>query len=212
MAGAIYLGGPAEFLSTMIVPKLTSVLAAGIRVRTRFDLAQRLVKDLAEGTLDIAICTLRVRSAAIGYAPLYREEFVLVGSRALGSKLSRRLSAATALERLRGEAVLAYSEDLPIVRRYWREVFDADADRQAALVLPDLRGIITAVAEGVGISVVPRYLCEPLIATGDLVVLVESVASPFNDIQLAWNRYALRHPRVAYLRDHILGAFPPRQR
>lgn len=211
LAGTVHLGGPAEFLSVMLGPKLANVLAVGIRLRIRFDLAQHLIKDLTAGTLDLAICTLKIRSEAVSYAPLYREEFVLVGTRNLGVNFPRFLSRSELYARLRKQPILSYAEDLPIIRRYWREIFDADIELQAAMVLPDLRGVVAAIVAGAGISVVPKYLCADLIATGDLAVLLENPRSPFNDIQLAWNKYALRHPRVAYLRDHILESFPRRE-
>lgn len=74
----------------------------------------------------------------------------------------------TALESL---PMIAYAEDLPIARRYWRHVFDRRLRVQAAIIIPDLRSALTALTAGAGWSVVPSYLCRTELASGALRLL-----------------------------------------
>ncbi|GAA3444151.1 hypothetical protein Pve01_67240 [Planomonospora venezuelensis] len=106
--------------------------------------------------------------------------------------------------RLTGIPVLAYAEDLPVIRRYWRTVFGARPVMSAALVMPDLRGVLGAVAAGAGMSVLPRYLCEEELAAGTLVPLAEPELPPINTLFLAVREGAMTRRAVAAVHDHLL--------
>ena len=40
--------------------------------------------------------------------------------------------------------LVAYAEDLPIVRRYWRTAFNKQAAREASLTVPNLHAVVSA--------------------------------------------------------------------
>lgn len=70
---------------------------------------------------------------------------------------------------LHGVPLVAYAEDVPIVRRYWRHVFGRRLVRHPAVTMPDLNAVKAAVAGGTGFSLLPRYLCADELASGALV-------------------------------------------
>jgi DNA-binding transcriptional LysR family regulator len=189
--GTIFVGGPAEFTAELFAPMLAGLMDAGLRFRLRLGLTGELIEALSAGQLDFVIATSRIRSPGIDYARLYREEFVLVGA----SRWRECIDTAPKL---------AYAEDLPILRRYWREVFGTEPDFQATLVVPDLRALVAAAMAGAGITALPRYLCTSPLADGRLIVLHEPPVAPGNDILLAWNRFSQRHARNQRTRHYIL--------
>ena len=69
-----------------------------------------------------------------------------------------------------------------------------------------LRALMDSCAAGVGVTVLPHYLCASSIDEGRLVAIHSPAALPGNDIFLAWNRTGLRQPRTALVRDRILEA------
>lgn len=78
---------------------------------------------------------------------------------------------------------MAYAENLPIVRRYWRSVFGHRPDAvTTAAVVPDLRAVRAAVVAGAGLSVLPRYLVREQIADGYLVELHQPEVAPLNTL------------------------------
>ncbi len=81
---------------------------------------------------------------------------------------------------LSGVPLVAYAEDLPILRRYWRHVFRTRLTARPAVVVPDLRGVLAAVVAGAGATVLPRYLCEAELASGALVELLTPEDPPIN--------------------------------
>ncbi len=201
----LHMGGPAELLVTLAVPVLADLIAAGVRVRVQLGLAEALLAQLANGSLDLVISTIRPRGRGIAGAPLCDEEFVLVAAPETAARLDPGLLATQSARALASVPVVGYSEGLPIVRRYWRHVFRAPFAGPVALVLPDLRGVREAVVAGVGMSVLPRYLCEAELQDGRLLALLDPDDAPINTLYLAVRPGTEGQPHIelasAVLRD-----------
>ena len=172
---ALHIGGPAELLSELVLPRLGELArAAQVPLRFRFGLADDLLDLLASRDLDLVVSAVRPRMRGLSAVPVHDEEFVLVAAPAWAGR------------ELEDIPVVAYAEHLPIVRRYWRSVFDRRPERlELIAVIPDLRGIRSAVVSGVGMSVLPRYLVDADLATGALVLLDAPEVSPLNTVYLA---------------------------
>ncbi|MFG6191041.1 LysR family transcriptional regulator [Nonomuraea sp. JJY05] len=197
---AVHLGGPAEFLCEEVLPMLAPLVSAGLRLRTTLGLSDDLLTDLAAGRLDLVISTIRPRVRGVHADPLYDEEFLLVAAPSLAlAEVGPRELAAVPL--------VAYAEDLPIVRRYWRSVFGRRPAMAAQVVIPDLRGVLSAVRAGMGVSVLPAYLCRRDLAAGTLVTLADPDEAPINTGYLAVRSGALAKPAVARVRAHLIDAF-----
>jgi DNA-binding transcriptional LysR family regulator len=102
---------------------------------------------------------------------------------------------------LRTQPLIAYSEDLLIVRRFWRVVFSNRLDLVPQLVLPDLRLIRQAIASGFGFSVLPNYLCERAIAAGSLRLILKPSQAVTNQIWLVYRKADREAPRIQLLRN-----------
>ncbi|NUW40611.1 LysR family transcriptional regulator [Nonomuraea rhodomycinica] len=191
---AVHLGGPAEFLSEQVVPMLAPLVRDGLRVRLTFGLSDDLLADLAAGRLDLVVSTIRPRHRGIQAEPVYDEEFVLVAAAAAAGRWPDELP------------LIAYAEDLPIVRRYWRTVFGRRPSADARMVIPDLRGVLNAVLAGMGCSVLPSYLCRAHLASGALVALAEPEVPPINTGYLAVRSGGLSAEPVARVHAHLLAA------
>ncbi|MFB4281958.1 LysR family transcriptional regulator [Nonomuraea sp. MTCD27] len=204
---AVHLGGPAEFLCEEVMPMLAPLVRDGLRLRFTLGLSDDLLAGLAAGRLDLVLSTVRPRLRGVRADAVYDEEFVLVAS----PEVARSVSGAGPRE-LAGVPLVAYAEDLPIVRRYWRGVFGRRPTMAAQVVIPDLRGVLSAVRAGVGVSVLPAYLCRRDLAAGALVKLAEPPEAPINTGYLAVRSGAQARPAVAEVRAHLirsLRAAPP---
>ncbi len=199
----LHLGGPAELTTLLVAPALAPLAAGGLPLRFSLGLAEPLLAQLAAGELDLVISPIRPRRRGVVAEPLFDEEFVLVGAPSWAARLPAAQVAAEGTAALAGVPVLAYAEDLPIVRRYWRHVFGVRPARRADLVLPDLRGVLAAALAGAGITVLPRYLCADALATGRLVPLHEPADPPINTLFLAVRAGAPAHPALAEVRNRL---------
>jgi DNA-binding transcriptional LysR family regulator len=127
---------------------------------------------------------------------------MLVGAPRWRAPLAKGLWPAL-LETAASVPVLAYADTLPIIRRYWIEVFGRPPELRPALILPDLRGLVSAAVAGAGATVLPEYLCRSELADGRLTLLHQPLSAPGNDILLAW-RKGRQHPRSMVVRDLVL--------
>jgi DNA-binding transcriptional LysR family regulator len=184
---AVHLGGPAEFSCERVVTALAPMVAAGLSLRVTFGMPDELAASLADGGLDLVVSTLRVRRHGLRAEPLCDEEFVLVAADG----------------RDEHAPLIAYAENLPILRRYWRTVFGTRLTRPPAVVVPDLRGVLAMVLAGAGVTVLPRYLCDDHIRDGRLLELQSPEDPPINTLFLVW-REGYLHPAARSVRDLLL--------
>ncbi|WP_019634975.1 LysR family transcriptional regulator [Actinomadura atramentaria] len=192
-ARAVHLGGPAELVAARVLPCLAPLVRDGLQLRVALGLPGDLAAALTDGRLDLAVSTVRPRQAGLHAEPLCDEEFVLVAAPPCADADVDRAP------------LVAYAENLPILRRYWRTVFGRRLTRAPALVVPDLRGVLAAVAAGAGVTVLPRYLCAADLAAGRLRVLREPELPPINTLYLV-SRAGTVHPAAATVRDRLRRA------
>lgn len=192
---SVHIGGAADILSLMVLPRIAEARdEVDATLRFVFGLADDLLDQLAARSLDIVVSAVPPRRRGITSVPVYDEEFVLVAApRWTGAALDE-------------VPVVAYAENLPIIRRYWRSEFGKRPEPATiAAIIPDLRGIRSAVLAGAGLSVLPRYLVEGDLAEGSLVALHSPEVPPLNTLYLAtrgreWERDAQLGAAAEFLR------------
>lgn len=206
LQGVLLLGGPADLLSARVLPALAPLVEQGVRLRARTGLAQPLLDQAERDELDLVIAAARGTRKRVELEPLFDETFVLVAGPRWAARIDRGAVASAGPAALHGVPLVAYADDLPILRRYYREVFGARPLGPAAVVIDDLRGVLGAVAAGAGVSVLPRYLIDEPVRRGELIVLHAPKRPPRNTLHLAAKPAALRQPRVAAARTLLLAA------
>lgn len=199
----VHLGAPAELAAALLVPSLAELPAGGVSLRFTIGLTDDLLAQLATGALDLVIATQRPRRRGIVAEPLWDEEFVLVAAPSWADRLAADDLAAAGAKALLGVPLLAYSEEMPIVRRYWRHVFGTPPAGRAALVIPDLRGVLAAASAGAGITVLPRYLCAGPLSADELRLLLDPPDPPINTLYLATRAGALAQPHLARIHNML---------
>lgn len=204
----VQLAGPAELLSLRALPALAPLIAGGVQVRVTPGLTDALLDELRAGHHDLLISTRRPSARTFIVAPLITEDYVLVAAPEWATRLAPRLAAEGPCAAVSEAPLIAYAEDLPIARRYWRSVFARQLTVRAAATVPDLRGVLAAVTGGAGWSVLPRYLCAADLAAGRLVPLHEPPVPPGNTAYLVQRPGTGANPDVHRVRDHLLHAAP----
>jgi DNA-binding transcriptional LysR family regulator len=206
LRGTVRVGGAAEAMTVRVLPALAPLTGRGLHIDTTLGLAQDLLAELAAGQLDLVVSAVRPTHRSVLAVPLVDEEFLLVGSPAAAHTVDTdRLRTAPA-EALSALPLVAYAQDLPIIRRYWRSEFGHRPANPVAMVVPDLRAVLAAVEAGAGISVLPRYLAEPALAGGTVVQLHQPEVPPLNTLYLATRRGAPANPALTVVRDRLIEA------
>jgi DNA-binding transcriptional LysR family regulator len=204
----VHVAGPAELLCTRVLPTLAPLTAEGVRLRVSPGLTDDLLDGLRGGRFDLVIATARPRGRTLTWEPLADEEFVLVAAPAWVERIGAGRVAAEGPAALHGVPLVAYAEDLPIARRYWRHAFGTRLGGQAAITVPDLRGVRAAVVAGAGITVLPRYLCLDELASGALVPLLVPEDPPINTSYLTRRPGSPDNPHVTLVRERLLRTAP----
>ncbi|MGP3980702.1 LysR family transcriptional regulator [Streptomyces sp. KR80] len=203
----LHLAGPPEFTSLRALPALTELVGQGLALRTSFGSAEETLEGLAAGHHDLAITTARPRGGLLTATPLCDEEHVLIASprwaARIGAAGGAQAQGASALE---GLPMVEVHESLPLVSRYWASVFDAKPTASATIVAPDLRAVLACAAEGAGLAVLPRYLCEKVLDTGEVVALLDPPVPPLRTYFLTVRAGTLALPHIARAHEWLLRA------
>ncbi|MFJ7065838.1 LysR family transcriptional regulator [Streptomyces sp. NPDC101115] len=202
----VHLAGPAEFLSLCALPALAPLVGEGIRLQVTLGLTDELLEGLRAGHHDLVVATHRPRGRALASVPLVDEEFVLVASPDWARRIGPEAVAVDGPAALHGVPMVMYAADLPIARRYWRHVFGRRLTGEAAVTVPDLRGVLAAVTAGAGFGVLPRYLCRAELAAGRLTALLDPEDPPINTSFLVQRPGTPENPHVMLVRDRLLRA------
>lgn len=202
----VLLGGPAEMLAVLALPALAPLVAQGIRLLVGTGLTDELLAGLRAGQYDLVLSTTRPRGRAVLAEPLSDEEFLLVAAPSVAATIDIDRLRTTGPAVLAGLPLISYAADLPILRRYWRHVFDTRLTTEPAVVVPDLRAVLAAVVAGAGITVLPRYLCARELVAGAVVALLEPDDPPINTGFLARRVGTVGRPHVDVVRERLLTA------
>lgn len=200
----LHIGGPADLVTARVLPALAELVGEGLRLRTTTGLPEQLLDGLLAGRHDLVLSTVPPRLRGVLSTPLMDEEFLLVARPDWLDRLPQDV-AADAGAALDDCPVVAYAEDLPIIRRYWLTVFERRPPMRAAVVVPDLRGVLAAVVAGAGVSVLPHYLAADPVDRGELAVLHRPELPPINTIHLVVRTGAATRPHVSLVRQHLLA-------
>lgn len=198
----VFLGGPAELLSLVVLPRFHEWAPREVDIRVEFGQTTGLLAKLESGELDLVVSTTQPRSRGVEFAPVGDEHFVLVVAPELAGQFRTDPD---------GLPIVAYDEHLPIIRRYWRSVFDRrPAPSRVPVTVPDLRAVADLAAAGVGMTVLPTYLAAPYLATGRLLDPLALEDPPLNTIYLAKRRArAGRAPAVEAVAARLAALLRP---
>jgi DNA-binding transcriptional LysR family regulator len=206
VGGTVHIAGPSDFIYSRVAAGLAPLVAQGFQIRMHTGNRSRIYDLLQAGTADLAITASMPDEHSHGFAKLLTERFLLVLAPQMAKQLGRRASP----DKLAAFPLIAFDEDLPLVRAVWTSLFQTAPVLQASLTIPDLRIIQDLVIRGHGWSALPDYQCEVSLDSGRLVTITSRADAPANDLYLVWNKASMRNPNLVHVRDFILAMFSAR--
>ncbi|MFF4833104.1 LysR family transcriptional regulator [Streptomyces sp. NPDC001315] len=202
----VHLAGPSELLCVRVLPALAPLVADGVQLRVTQGVTEPLLEEMRAGQHDLVIATRRPRGRALPSTPLADEEYVLVADPTWGERIAERPEADDLCAALRTVPLVTYAEDLPIARRYWRTVFGKQLTERAAVTVPNLYAVLSAVNAGAGYSVLPRSLCQEYLDAGRLTLLHDPEEPPLNTLFLVQRPGSDANPDVIHVRERLRAA------
>ncbi|WP_332874954.1 substrate-binding domain-containing protein [Streptomyces geranii] len=199
----VRLAGPSELLCVRVLPAPAPLVAEGVELRVTQGLPEPLLEELRAGRHDLVITTRRPRGRGLDSVPSADEENLLVAAPAWAARVAAHPQADDLCAALREVPLVTYAEDLPIVRRHWRTVLGRQLATHAAVTVPKLYAVLSAVNVGAGISVLPRSLCQEYLDSGRLTLLHEPEEPPLNTLFLVQRPGAETDPDVLRVRETL---------
>ncbi|MHB9860366.1 LysR family transcriptional regulator [Streptomyces sp. YIM S03343] len=205
----LHLAGPPEFTAERVLPALTELTGEdgpGLALRASFGTAEETLEGLAAGHHDLAVSTARPRGPLLTATPLCDEVHVLVAAPRWARQIDAEALQHKGAPVLEDLPVVEVHESLPFVSRYWASVFDALPAATGAVIVPDLRAVLSCAAAGAGLAVLPRYLCAAELERGAVVALHEPAVPPLRTYFLVVRAGTLSLPPVARAHDWLQRA------
>ncbi|WP_431958936.1 LysR family transcriptional regulator [Actinacidiphila sp. bgisy160] len=201
----LHLAGPPTFTSLRALPALAPLVAEGLKLRIALAGEDEALAGLAAGHHDLSIGTVRPRDRLLTATALWDEEQILVAAPAwqerIGGPLAVRTHGARVLDDI---PVISYDEGMPLIDHYWSAVFDATPAVVPAVVVPDLRAVLECVVAGVGMAVLPRYLCCEAISAGTARALLEPPVPPLRTYFVSVRAGTLALPHIARVHEALM--------
>ena len=162
---ALRFGSSPEFFTYGVVPHLGGDAP---QLLIRFGSDAELLTSLRHAELDVVVTTSDSSRRDLTSIPLGTTRFVLVSApgHLAGPPAAHLHDLGAALV---GTDWVAYSAELPRTRRFWQSSLGRPFSGSLRLVAPDLRAVARAVAQGLGVSLLPEYACAAGLEAGDLV-------------------------------------------
>lgn len=202
LAGTVHIAGPAELFYTGLAERLAPLVGEGITLRLHTGNKERIYALLDDGTADLAITASTPDERAYDFLPVATERLLPVVAPSLRAKFGSELTEKAFAE----VALIAYDEQLPLIRVTWAAMFGSNPTLQAALTIADMRTVEALAVAGQGWTVLPDYLCRRALDANRLVSLLSPDRAPSNTFYLVWSKGSLRYARTIYVRDALQRA------
>lgn len=180
----VRLGTPLDYFYQVGLEKLHN---AAFSLQVELGETAAMIKRLSNGRLDAVIATTQTQNDNLDYMSIGQEDFCLVSSPTIKLPVNNK-SPQNIEAFLLTLPWISYAVELPIIRRFWHSAFKGRPDIEPVMVVPSLLLIRKAVEQGMGVSVLPHYLCEQALNNGQLKILWRPKTAVVNDLWLATRR------------------------
>lgn len=144
------IGAPREYFEHAVLKKIAQ---SKLSITVSFGETEELLTSLLEDQVDMIISTKSVNDKNIECFKIYEEKFIFItGTNALAAK-NDNVEIWMAEQKW-----ISYALDLPIIRRFWKEHYSKRPPILPTHIIPDLRAILSAVENNLGVSLLPTYL------------------------------------------------------
>lgn len=164
----IVIGCSPEWFERTFLPLMSQAVTSDLpTLQARFGSESELLDDLSGGSVDLAVTARRGGSSRVKVLPVGAKRYVLVASSVLAPE-AVPVDIPALAQWIRRTPWVGFSEELPVTRRFWREVTGSTQPTELVLVAPDLRVVANAVERGLGASLLPSHVCDAALAEGRL--------------------------------------------
>jgi|SRR6218665_84085 len=165
----------------------------------------QMQQDLDNGFLDLIITPHKGAQKNLAYAPFSKERIVLIaGAKTDLAELSgwlkkKNLSKASGF--LKSQLWYSTAADMEHLRNFWLTQFDEHPDFRPNYIVPNISSIIRCLSNGVGFSIVPDFLCQSAIASGEIRLVWEGISPLENTLYFGTRKKTVYQQEIEQLQQ-----------
>lgn len=201
IAGSLHIIGHTDFMAEKLAPELLPLLREGIRVRMHTGDGPMVTQMLLEEHYDLGFSAHPVTDPRLKGELVLSDQILAVAAPDVAQRIKGhgdRLAGLTA------EPLLAYNLELSLIDHWLERNRIPRRDLVPAVIGQDLRGLRSLLCQGFGWTLLPRYLCEPFLLSGQLEEIPPPISYTEIRYYLIWLPSKLRQPRIAHARQTLL--------
>lgn len=157
-----------------------------------FGLSKDLITRLPKGEVDFVIATQKIEDKNLIYEPIFKEEFVIVGSSTVDTSAFNKLVKKKDWELVEAwlldQTWFAYSADLAMIRRFWLNNFNKRPAIRPRFTIPDMHVILGALSDTQGLTITADYLIKELIVEKKLKLIWKGQFATDNTLFLVYDK------------------------
>ncbi|MDR1090173.1 MAG: LysR family transcriptional regulator [Prevotella sp.] len=204
----IRFGTPSELFKNYLAGHIGN--QDDLHLTVEYGLAGDLTNKLISNDLDIAIITRQGKpDDNLTYELLFTESFFIVCNTNTDiSDFDEYLNSGKlndAEKWLKSKKWYAYDNNLPLIRRFWRENFKKRPLLRLHAVIPDNDAILKAVGNSDGLSVSSDLIAGKALKQGLVKVLWHGNVTATNTIYLAYNKNKIQPQYVEKVKNFIIS-------
>ncbi|MNK08442.1 HTH-type transcriptional activator CmpR [compost metagenome] len=163
-----------------------------------------MISNLEKGILDIIITPQMVIGAAVDYEAFSQETIVVVGGNQTDIdvfKTVRELKNPEATEDwLKQQKWYGTTGDMEHLRRFWQLNFNKYPDFRPNYIVPNLNSIVRCLGSGIGLAVIPDFLCRREIDAGLIKLVWEGSPKLTNTLHFATRKKTIYADEIAHIK------------
>ncbi len=156
------IGVPLEFYQDKLIQKVQDF---PFRLSLIYGTTAALARKFHEAKIDAMIATHKITMPSVTHHPIFSESFWLVAP--ANMEIPSNLSRSWIIK----QKWISYDAKLSIIRKYFQATYNIKPAIAPTLISPNLHAILKSVEEGLGISVLPDYLCENSLKERKIILL-----------------------------------------
>lgn len=168
-----------------------------------------MIEKLEKGILDLIITPQMVVSKDVDYEAFSKETIVLVGGNDIDKDALNTIAATNdrnALEAwLKQQKWYGTTGDMEHLRRFWQLNFNKYPDFRPNYIVPNLNSIVRCLASGVGLAVIPDFLCRREIESGQIQLIWEGDPKLTNTLHFATRKKTIYADEINVIKDIFKG-------
>lgn len=205
-APSIRLGTPAEIFNDYLAEHVGN--QKDLHLTVEYGLADTLTEKVISHDLDIAIITRQNKSADnLTYEALFTESFMIVCNPAMNTTdfdvCAEKNNIEDIEKWLKAQKWIAYSTDLALIRRFWRENFKKRPILKLHATIPDNDAILRAVGNSDALAASSDLIAGKALEEGLVKILWKGNIPATNTLYLAYNKDKIQPQYVEKVRTFI---------